>query len=237
MRRAVSGGAADDGLIQRFGLLVWPDKSLTWRNVNSWDDGVASQNARNTFDSFDRLSPDHVGAQIEGFEKVPCLRFDQEGGDIFLGWREELEGHLRSGTLHPALESHLAKYRKLVPALALITHLAEGGTGPVGERPVLKAIGWSAYLETHAKRAYASGPEYETAAAKAILSRIRAKQLEDGFTARDVHRPRWSRLTDHDQVQAGLNLLCDLDWLAAQSIATAGRSKTAYRINPRGGGQ
>ncbi len=27
MRRAVSGGAGDDGLIQRFGLLVWPDQS------------------------------------------------------------------------------------------------------------------------------------------------------------------------------------------------------------------
>jgi putative DNA primase/helicase len=39
----------------------------------------------------------------------------------------DLEKRLR-GDLHPALESHLAKYRKLVPALALICHLVDGGT-------------------------------------------------------------------------------------------------------------
>ena len=52
----------------------------------------------------------------------------------------------------------------------------------------------SYYLETHAKRAYASGPEAETAAARAIVDRVHKSQLQDRFTARDIHRKGWSRL-------------------------------------------
>jgi hypothetical protein len=76
---------------------------------------------------------------------------------------------------------------------------------------MLKAIGMSYYLETHAKRAYASGPEAETAAARAIVDRVHKSQLQDRFTARDIHRKGWSRLIDREQIQAGLNLLCDLE--------------------------
>jgi hypothetical protein len=36
VRRAVSGGAGDDGLIQRFGLLVWPNGSTEWVNIDRY---------------------------------------------------------------------------------------------------------------------------------------------------------------------------------------------------------
>ena len=101
---------------------------------------------------------------------------------------------------------------------------------------MLKAISMGYYLESHAIRAYASGPETETAAAKAILTHIQKGQIEDRFTARDIHQKRWSKLTDRGQVQAGLNLLCDLDWIAPQEQRPtgAGRHTICYRINPKG---
>ena len=135
----------------------------------------------------------------------------------------------------PALESHFAKYRKLVPSLALINHLADVGHGPIGMDAVARALGLATYLETHAKRAYSAGPEAETAAAKSILSHIRKGDLTEGFSARDIHRHGWSHLADRDQVQAGLNLLCDLDWVRAveKRAAGGGRPTTFYEINPR----
>jgi hypothetical protein len=54
-----AGGIADDGLMQRFQLVVWPDPSSEWKNVDEWPDAQAKQEA---FDSFvsasalDRLS-------------------------------------------------------------------------------------------------------------------------------------------------------------------------------------
>jgi putative DNA primase/helicase len=92
----------------------------------------------------------------------------------------------------PALESHLAKYRKLVPALALINHLADGGIGAIAERAALRAIVFSEYLKTHARRAYGAGLSAETTAAKAILQHLRRGDLKDGFMAREIRRKEWS---------------------------------------------
>ncbi len=87
------------------------------------------------------------------------------------------------------MESHLAKYRKLVPGLALPLHLADLGTGPVSEKAALQALGWVEYLESHARRAYASMLRPEAAAAKAVMGRIRKGDLPRTFSTRDVWRP------------------------------------------------
>jgi len=48
VRRAVSGGAGDDGLIQRFGFLVWPDEPPTWKNVDRYPLTAAREAAWNS---------------------------------------------------------------------------------------------------------------------------------------------------------------------------------------------
>src|SRR5262249_36417423 len=134
---------------------------------------------------------------------------------LFLEWRIDLERELRSDTLHPALASHFAKYRKVVPTLALINHLADVGGGPISMEAMTRALGMVTYLKSHAERAYGAGIVAETVAAKAILKHIRKGDLRDGFSARDIYRPSWSNLSDREQVQTGLNLLCDYGWIAA----------------------
>ena len=238
VRRAVTGTSGDDGLIQRFGLLVWPDQSPAWEHVDRYPLSEAREQAWRTFDSFDRLDPSAAGAHpISEYGGIPVLRLDAEAQDLFLEWRKGLERRLRSPDpeMTPALKSHFAKYRKLVPSLALINHLADIGHGPVGKEAMARALGLAAYLETHAKRSYGAGPESETAAAKAILSHIRKGDLTEGFSARGVHQRGWSNLADRDQVQAGLHLLCDLDWIRAveKRPPGAGRPTTFYEINPR----
>lgn len=234
VRRALTGGAGDDGLIQRFGLLVWPDQNPGWRDIDRYPDSKAREAAWRVFDSFDSLQPEDIGAETDQFDRVPFLRLDEAAQDDFLEWRKDLERKLRSGDLSPAMESHLAKYRKLVPSLALISHLADGGKGPVEQAALLRALGLAEYAETHARRAYGAGPEAEFAAAKAILTHIRKGDVEDNFRARDISRRCWSKLTDLSQVQAGLNLLRDLDWIIAEDKkAPVGRPTTLYRINPR----
>jgi hypothetical protein len=61
--------------------------------------------------------------------RTPFFRFDDAAFEELTHWRENPERRLRSHELSPAIEGHFAKYRKLVPALALINHLADGGKG------------------------------------------------------------------------------------------------------------
>jgi putative DNA primase/helicase len=241
VRRANFGGAGGDGLIQRFGLMVWPDASPDWKDVDQFPHGIARERAWQTFERASKLDITTalaLGASKGELDRVPVLRFADDAHAIFFEWREELERRVRSGELSPALEGHLAKYRKLVPALALINHLCDSQEGgPVSRKALARALAFSGYLEGHARRVYRSGGEGELAAAKAILAHVKAGNLKDGFTARDVHQRAWSHLTEREQVGAGLELLVELGHLAEVAVLSGpqgGRPTKTYRINPRG---
>ena len=230
------GGAGGDGLIQRFGLMVWPDAPGDWEDVDEFPNSEARERAWRAYQNASKIDATKVGAIQGEYDKVPYLRFDEAAHEDFLGWRKDLEKMLRSGEISPALEGHLAKYRKLVPTLALINHLADDGIGPVSQKALLKGLATAHYLQTHAMRIYGSGSEGELAAAKAILRHIRNGDLKEGFTARDVHQGGWAHLTEREQVGLGLTLLVDLDYLAASTPITGvqgGRPKVTYQINPR----
>jgi putative DNA primase/helicase len=231
IRRAISGSVGDDGLIQRFSLLVWPDESPDWKDVDRYPNSAAREAAWSTFNRLSVFGPNDVGAERDTFEAIPFLRFDEKALGVFAEWRSNLERCLRSGELGSALESHLAKYRKLVPSIALITHLADGGSGPITDWAVLRAVAFADYLQTHARRAYAAGGQVQLAAAKAILRRIRKSDVSMPFTARDIHRRGWSGLTDIEQVQLGLDPLAHLNWLLCEKVATGGRPRFSAPSN------
>lgn len=239
IRGAVTGGSGDDGLIQRFGLLVWPDTGGEWREVDRWPDTEARRQAFAVFDRLDTLDPLDLGAaQDADFngnpDGQPFLRFAPDALEEFRAWREGLEKQLRSGEEHPALESHMAKYRKLAPSLALILHLANGERGHVSRLATEQALGWIEYLSTHARRAYASVSSPETAAAKAIVDRLRRGEIPRVFAPRDIYRKGWAYLSDPKLVHDALTLLGDLDWIFTETRETEGRWAKEYQANPRG---
>jgi putative DNA primase/helicase len=231
VRRVMASGGGD-GMLQRFQLLVWPDGSPDWKNVDRYPIAEARTAAKALFDRLRSQEPEQLGAQTDEFCDIPFLRFDEEAQELFDAWRAGLERRLRSGELHPALESHFAKYRKLVPALALISAIADRCRRTVDAAALSGALAFADYLESHAMRVYAAGMEADVSAAKEILKRIRKGDLADGFTVRDVQNNGWSHLTVNETVKSALDLLVNNDWLAEHQIRTAGRPKQTYLINP-----
>jgi Protein of unknown function (DUF3987) len=230
----LKGGADDDGLMQRFQLLVYPDVARRWRNVDRWPDTDAKQRAWVVFERLDALNPAAIGAeQEEGDDSVPSLHFAPKAQGLFDDWRTKLEEQVRSGDEHPALESHLAKYRSLVPSLALLLHLADGGQDAIGEEATRKAIRWAAYLESHARRVYSIVINSAAIAAKALAKRIEQGELKDGFTLRDLYRKHWAGLSDREAVGQAVDLLLELGWLLVVEEQTGGKTKVRYRIHPK----
>jgi Protein of unknown function (DUF3987) len=113
------GGRGNDGLIQRFGLMVWPDPPPTWRNVDRKPNAVARNAALKAFEALDTLDWRAIGGmrdRIDGDEHgLPFLRLSGAAHQRMVEWRTQLELRIRRGELDPMMESHLAKYRKLVP--------------------------------------------------------------------------------------------------------------------------
>ena len=242
IHHAVKGTSGDDGLIQRFSMLVWPDMGSDWNDIDRWPDHEAKQAANKVFEYLDKLNPLDIGAvQDKGAngepEGIPYLRFDDAGRELFLEWRTTLETNLRGSDLPPALESHFSKYRKLIPAIALLIHVADGKTGPVGVSSVLAAVAWGEYLQTHARRAYASITTPDVSIAKAILLKLKRGEVKTIFSARDIYHNGWSGLSEPDRVRDALIFLEDLDWLSSSTTSPSvqgGRPKVEYTVNPRG---
>ena len=230
---AVAGGGGDDGLLQRFQLTVWPDVSGEWRDVDRFPDSQAKALAWSTFERLDRIDPHALGAEMDG---LPCLRFDDAAQELFREWRGELERRLRAGEEHPALEAHLAKYRSLVPALALLRHLADHPEGgPVGEDACLAACAWAEYLEGHARRLYAPAVAGETHAARELLRHLIRGDLTGPFTLREVTRKGWRSL-DRTGALGALELLAEHGYLAVELRETGGRPSQVFHVNPGIGG-
>lgn len=223
---------SDDGLIQRFQLMVWPDVSTGWRNVDRWPDSMARDNAHNVYFELAKLNAEQLGAQREHPDDIPFLRFAPDALELFVHWRTGLEQLVRSGNEHPAIESHLAKYRSLVPSLALLDHLADVRTGAVGIASVHRAINWAKYLESHARRVYGATVEDQFAAARELGKRIEQGQVKGPFAARDVYRNCWAGLSDSMTVEQAADVLVDHNWIAIERKATAGRTATVYYVNP-----
>ena len=164
--------------------------------------------------------------------RPPFLRLDSGALDLFVQWRSTLEHELRAGELHPALESHLSKYRKLVPSLALLLHLADFGHGDITKAAMTRALAWAHYLRSHAERAYGSVTRADLAGAKALLAKIRKGEVVSGFTVRDVHRKHWARLSTPTDVEQAVAKLIEYGWLVRKDIRTGGRTKSEYIIHP-----
>jgi hypothetical protein len=235
LNETLRGGTGDDGLMQRFQMAVWPDDPGPWRVVDRWPNSTARDVAYEVYRRFEELPAADVGELPDPFDSniTPFLRFDPAGQERFYGWMTNRENRLRRGTEHPAVESHLTKYRKLIPALSLVIHLAEGCTGPVGLDAVERAIGWGDYLESHARRIYSCGIDPAVAHARALVQRIREGDVVDAFTLRDVyHRHHWSMLADAAQVQLAVDELVELGWLRVEDVPTNGRPAKRHHINP-----
>jgi hypothetical protein len=235
LHEAITGGIGDDGLIQRFQLAVWPDDPKTWINVDRIPDQDARAMAFEVFTHAEQLTSEYLGAQSEGQDEhaVPFLHFTAEAQAQFDQWMVVRENNLRQGKEEGPMESHLTKYRSLIPSLALLIHIAEFATGPVDCNALERAIGWGDYLASHARRIYASAQAAETLPENLLAAKIQQGFVEDGFSARDVYTNHWSGLNDKSQAEQAVKKLVELGWLREEKVSTGGRPTAAYRIHPQ----
>jgi putative DNA primase/helicase len=240
VRSAQTGGAGDDGLLQRFGLMVWPDARSEWRDVDKPPHLNGADEVESIFRALEDCNVETLGKLAPpNQDGVPTFTFAPDALERFRDWRGVLERRLRGDELPRPMIGHLSKYRKLVPALALTIHLAEWRTEAVTLASLDKALKWAGYLETHAARVYGSRGVVEADAARRFLTKLMngTAGLDNEFTARMVRNKCWAGMTKPEEAEAVCELLADCGWLLpkdAGRTAKGGRPTTLYRVNPRG---
>ena len=226
--------AKNDGFMQRFSLLVWPDVAMEWCNVDRKPDARLEADAEMIFRRVDQLNADMLGDIAPGNTNgMPIFHFDAGAQEQFREWRKVLEHRLRGRELLPAMEAHLGKYRRLVPALAVLIHVAEWRQGPVTTAALTKALSWASYLETHAARAYGSRESAYMDCAHRLLERLQGTRgsLPEAFSARDVRKMGWTSLSAPEEAERACALLKGYGWLVdvpSESLDGRGRPTVRY---------
>lgn len=222
----------NDGRIQRFQLLVYPEP-VAWQ----WRDRYPVKGAREAVrDLFDRLAtfdPVQDGAApANDFVKLPHYSFDDAAQEVFIEWSADLHHERIARESNPLMQQHFGKFEKLFCALSLILHFAEGRIGPVQADTAIRAAGWCQYLEGHARRVYGLVETAKVSTAAMVGRRLAEGRLPDGFTARDVVRKGWAGISTTMQAEAALAVLDERGWLQSLDIEDHGRPTTRYYINP-----
>jgi len=233
LRESIATGGGD-GFLARFSLIVYPDSPGVYRHIDREPDNEARERASAVYKRLQALRPEDLGAELED-GMPPFLRFSPEASELFTEWDVELRNRLRSGTEDAALAAHLGKYPKAVAGLALLSHLADGGTGPIREQAVFRALAWAGFLESHARRLYASLGQAHIDSARSLLRRLKRKELDSPFSLRDVYRRGWAHLADSEAARAAVDVLESKGYVRSQAIETGqvgGRPSIAYHVHP-----
>jgi hypothetical protein len=239
----------NDGMMQRFQLLTYPDVQPFAHIVDEYPDAPARERAFAIIETLARTDFAMV-APPGPYDQTPCLRFADDGAqNLFIDWYERLHREkLENLDEAPLIVEYLSKQPKTMASLALLFHLVDRAEavaagesiGPASLQAAARAADWCSYLEAHARRIYGLAANLQSQAAAALAERIAKGQLDDlgsgdGFTARDVYRKQWSLLDDREIVDEALGELVEAGWLL-QSVQAAGfqhRGHVRYRVNPK----
>ncbi|HNL81154.1 MAG TPA: YfjI family protein, partial [Agitococcus sp.] len=246
-------GLGNDGLLQRFQLLVYPD-AMTW----GYRDRYQNKDALNAIlELFKKLSESdfvEFGAYpTDEYNKRPYFRFTLDAQAFFIEWLKKLNTEIIANEENTLIQQHLGKYARLMPSLALIFHLVDCVThntqGQVGLESAKQAVNWCEYLETHARRVYGLFDGMGMRPAVALSQKLKvclnptAKTdetsedwLKDGFVFRDIRRKQWQHLKDDISIKKALTVLLDNHWIYPVSVKSAsngGRPTTRYYISQK----
>jgi hypothetical protein len=231
-------GMQNDGLLQRFQVMVYPDKPPKSKIIDEAPDEPAKGAIDQLMLKLADFDPVAWGAQQGTGHEAPFFRFHPSAQTLFNSWLEALAEKIDTED-SPLMAEHLSKYRKLIPAITLIQHILgiiECGrpTPLIASYHLERAIKWSDYLEAHARRVFGQAVDYRVAAAQALMKKIKGGMVQDGFSERDIYRAGWSQLDSPEVVHDACIELVAAGWISPVGrVAKTKPRSPSYRINPK----
>lgn len=171
-----------------------------------------------------------VSANGDRFLAVTLEKEAQKRIDRWIG-ETEFETHSIQAK-DEALAAYLYKLPKTCLSIALIFHCLEFGKagsfpGEINLATIEKALGYTAYLVSHARRVFALGENEVFDLARKLVDKIKDGDLKQGFTLREIMRKKWSGFRSKDDVSEVLVLLVEYGYLVSEANV-AGRTTSKF---------
>ena len=226
------GSSKNDGLLQRFQLLVWPDPIKAFRLIDRKPNKLVMDRYHEAILNLPKLGQRSLAGAKRVQSGAQLFHFTPKAQQTFNAWYVQNERILSNDDLDTARQSHFAKYRSLIPALALLFHLLDRHEGSVCDECLNRALAFADYLKEHANRIYASVSGHDYNAIRTLATRLLNSQLSNEFTGRTLTLKGWAGLATREQAQAAIDALVEYNWLTETELRTGGRPSIKYTLNP-----
>ena len=237
-------GKGADGLLQRFQILFYPDE----RRPRQYVDEKPNVQAQDAYKAvFEQLAAEEwkslcsleKGMPVAGPDESPhfFFHFDEEAQSRATDWLIALESQIASIEAH-AYKSHIAKYRGLMPRLALNYFLIEASAGTITEQKIPLAavefaIKWCELLEVHARKLWATSINPALAPTAKMAQHILSGRIINNMETSAIQQKHWSKLKTTDQVDLAISQLETWGWVKRYTRETMGRPSSYIRLNPK----
>ncbi len=225
-----TGPSGDDGFLSRFQIVFFPEQHSNWKLVDREPNLESIIQIENLFEFLDDIPV--------SLDRVSFIRFSEEGQILADEWRVKLETRLIAREKSPIIQSHLSKYRSLMPSLALIFEILENFQRErelpsfVSLSSVKMAIRWCAILETHITKMYHQSSQRKNYGAQTLAKKIKRGLVFDGQRLREINRRNWAGLKTSEELEEAVRVLKDHHWVRVEVVQTAGGPSEIIRINP-----
>ena len=210
----------NDGLVQRFQLAVYPNELTNWQYHDIKPNRDEKTRVFEILKKLCELNFSKYGAVQGEHDDRPYFRFSPDAQKVFIEWLGNLQ-NVKLKDDNNLMVEHLSKYRSLIPSLALLFHIVEcvdgDDYGDISADCATLAARWCEYLESHARRIYGMNATPAQTTAMILLKRIKAGDLPNPFTAKDVYRKCWHGLGSREEVESACNVLIDANYLKIET--------------------
>ena len=240
--KAARDGSHADGLVQRFGMMIYPDimphMSLVDRpsNPRAWAIG---QDAMLALVDYDPLA--HGALAGSRGDDRPCFAMDDNAYDIFRYWYAWHLQESRNEDLIAAYRQHILKLPKVIATVALLIHVMEAFQGPITGPTMQRAVDACHYFAAHARRVYyMAAQDVHMEPAKLLARRISTGSTPTEFTSREAQRAGWAGCDTPEGASRVLALLQEAGWVRQVPHAPGARGgrppSPRWQVNPVGRG-
>lgn len=214
----------NDGFLERFQLMVYPDTRSSWKFIDRAPDEDAKSKAMEAFEKLDQIPINESSPSV--------LSFTQEAQRAYNAWRSELELRLISENIPNHQKAYLSKYRSLMPSLALLFQAIENDqSNAVSLACAKQAIHWCFILESHANKILGLSMTQE-ATAEHFLEKMKEGEIYNGQKLREINRKKWKGLSSTHKVNQAIKVLQEHGYLKKHKEVSYGKASETIFINP-----
>jgi DNA primase len=243
MKDIAKGGSNADGLFDRFQLAVYPERNQS-KYVDRVENVEAKQRVSKIFNFL--LEHDFNSSSLKkNNDNIPTLKFSNSAQKIFTDWFIQLEARLDHPSVSeiPHFQSHLGKYRSLMPKLAMLFELIAWADVhryqsvplvSISDDSARSAIKLCEFLEAHAKKIHAIASEPGLKEAHELSKKIKNGEIKNMTTVRWINRNHWRGLNNVADVEAGLMALERFNWIKIKKVnpGQMGRPSEVVLLHP-----